>query len=314
VKSSNPNCAKNKERSMTDTLMKVSVLPNPIRLHELVALEEGFFKDEGLDTDVQWKEFHDLMGVWGEFSGTDSVNTGPAAVRAAQKSTTDEIASACQWGTINTAGSWNGRWFRDAYAVSRHAIFVRPDSPIQRPEDLADVEIGVGWLAGSHFNVYYRLDGILPLEQIKPIPVGGYGRRLQALLNGEVEAASLLDPQIYMDELGLRRIVGGEFDCLFWVDELIDSEVLRRFFRALDKAEKALQADPDSFLSLWEKCIPQEFKDQPWDVGSWGQGTRFVLEQYTDDKFEKTLGQIERWGLDGYMKKKDIAATTRSCF
>lgn len=300
---------------MIDTLMKLSVLPNPIRLHELVALEEGYFAAQGLDPDVQWNEFYDLMGAWNEFSGTDSLNTGPAAVRAAQKSTTDEIASACQWGTINTAGSWNGRWFRDAYAVSRHAIFVRPDSKIRDPKDLMDVEIGVGWLAGSHFNVFYRLEEFLPLDRIKPIPVGGYGRRLEALLNGEVEAASLLDPQIYMaDDLGLKRIVGGEFDCLFWVDELIDSEVLRRFFRALDQAEKALRAHPEKYLPLWEKCIPAEFKDRNWDVSSWGQGTRFVLEQYTDQKYETTLGQIERWGLDGYMKKKDLAATTRSCF
>jgi ABC-type amino acid transport substrate-binding protein len=295
--------------------MKVSVLPNPIRIHELVALQEGFFADEGLEPEVQWKEFYDLMGAWGDFTGEEPVNTGPAAVRAAQKSSTDEIASACQWGTINTAGSWNGRWFRDAYAVSRHAIFVRPESKIKRPEDLANVEIGVGWLAGSHFNVYYRLEELLPLDQIKPIPVGGYGRRLQALLNGEVEAASLLDPQIYMaEELGLRRITGGEFDCLFWVDELIDSDVLRRFFRALDKAETALQTDLPKYLPIWEKCIPAEFKDRKWNVDSWGQGTRFVLEQYSDEKFETTLGQIERWGLDGYMKKKDLLATTRSCF
>jgi NitT/TauT family transport system substrate-binding protein len=300
---------------MPETLMKVSLLPNPIRLHELVALQEGFFAAEGVEPEVQWKEFYDLMGAWDGLTGTAGTVSGPGATRAAMKQTGDEIASACQWGTINTAGSWRGKWFRDAYAVSRHAIFVRPDSAIRHPQDLADVEIAVGWLAGSHFNVYYRLEDHLPLPQIKPVPVGGYGRRLAALLNGEVEAASLLDPQIYMaDQLGLRKIISGDFDCLFWVDDQVDSEALRRFFRALNRAETALQTDLDRYLPLWEQCIPPEFKDQTWDTSHWGQGTRFVLEPYTDQKYHKTLHQIEQWGLDGYMQTKDLTATTRSCF
>ena len=299
---------------MTDTLLALSVVPNPIRLHELVALEEGYFTDEGLAPEVQWKDFYDLMGVWADFTGTDVVGTGPAAVRAAT-SDTEAVASACQWGTINVVGGWNGQWFRDAYAISRHAIYVRPDSSIRSIEDLANVEIGVGWLAGSHFNVYYRLDGHIPLDQIKPIPVGGYGRRLEALLNGEIEAASLLDPQIFMaEELGLRSVVSGEFECLFWVDEQIDSEALRRFFRALDRAESAMQSDMGKYLPLWEKCIPKEFRDRKWDTASWSQGTRFVMQPYTDEQFTTTMGQIERWGLDGYMKTKDLLATTRSCF
>ena len=301
--------------TLTDSLMKLSVLPNPIRLHELVALEQGYFAEQGLEPDVQWKDFYDLMGAWKDFDGADPVDTGPAAVRAAQKATNDEIASACQWGTLNAAGSWRGKWFRDAYAVSRHAIFVKPDSKIRSPEDLADVEIGVGWLAGSHFNVYYRLEDALPLDQIKPIPIGGYGRRLEALLNDEIEATSLLDPQIFMaDELGLRQIVSGEFDCLFWVDEHIADATLRAFFLALDQAEKAMQANPSKYLYLWEKCIPPEFKDREWDISSWEYGTRFVMAPYTDDKFNTTMGQIEKWGLDGYMKNKDLASTTRSCF
>lgn len=300
---------------MPDTLMKISLLPNPIRLHELVALEEGLFTEQGLEADVHWQEFHELMGSWAEFTGPGTKATGPAAMRAAQRQSGDEVASACQWGTVNVSSSEGGRWFRDAYAVSRQAIFVRPDSDIRGPEDLANVEIAVGWLAGSHYNTYLRLESYVPLEQIKPIPVGGYGRRLDALLKGEVEAASLLDPQIQMaDDLGLRRVVAGEFDCLFWVDEDIEDEALRRFFRALERAEQALQADLPKYLPLWERCIPAEFKDRTWRLGDWVQGTRFVREPYSDEKFNTTLAQIERWGLDGYMRSKDLATTTRSCF
>jgi adenylate kinase family enzyme len=65
--------------------------------------------------------------------------------------------------------------------------------------------------AGSHFNVPYRLEKYLPLENIKTNNVGGFGARLRALLDGEVEAASLLPPQIAMaEQLGLRHIAAGD--------------------------------------------------------------------------------------------------------
>src|SRR5207249_1254593 len=82
------------------------------------------------------------------------------------------------------------------YGVSPWAIFVRPDSKIRRPEDLKDVPVSVGMRAGSHFNVPFRLEKYLPLENIKTVNTGGFGARLRALLDGEVEAASLLPPQI----------------------------------------------------------------------------------------------------------------------
>ena len=44
------------------------------------------------------------------------------------------------------------------------------------------------------------------------------------------------------EELGLRRILGGEFNTLWWVDESSDRDVLRRYFTALARADEALDA------------------------------------------------------------------------
>src|SRR5207248_3803817 len=82
-------------------------------------------------------------------------------------------------------------------ATDCHAHHPHPDSfptrrssdLIRRPEDLAGVAVAVGLMAGSHYNVPYRLERYLPLADIKIEPVGGFGRRLDALLKGEVEAA-----------------------------------------------------------------------------------------------------------------------------
>ena len=87
-----------------------------------------------------------------------------------------------------------GRFVPHAYGNSPWAIIVRQDSPIRTPPDLKDVPIAVGMRAGSHFNVPYRLEKYLALENIKVVNTGGFGARLKALLEGEVEAASLLPP------------------------------------------------------------------------------------------------------------------------
>src|SRR5262245_64964064 len=80
--------------------------------------------------------------------------------------------------------------------------------------------------AGSHFNVPYRLEKYLPLANIKTVNTGGFGARLKALLDGEVEAASLLPPQIAMAaQLGLRNVIEDTFKTLWWVPERFEPDV-----------------------------------------------------------------------------------------
>ncbi len=148
------------------------------------------------------------------------------------------IQGACVWGTICNASAGMGKMVPDAYGVSPWAIFVRPDSKIRRPEDLKDVPVSVGMRAGSHFNVPYRLEKYLPLESIKVVNTGGFGARLKALLDGEVEAASLLPPQIAMaEQLGLRKIIEDTFKTLWWVPDHFEPEAVRAYLRALERAE-----------------------------------------------------------------------------
>ena len=154
------------------------------------------------------------------------------------------IQGACVWGTICNASAGMGKVVADAYGDSPWAIFVRPDSKIRKPEDLKDVPVSVGLRAGSHFNVPYRLERYLPLENIKTVNTGGFGARLKALLDGEVEAASLLPPQIAMaEQLGLRKIIEDRFHTLWWVPDRTSPEVLRAYLNALDRAEKAMDAN-----------------------------------------------------------------------
>ena len=188
------------------------------------------------------------------------------------------------------------------------AIFVRPDSKIRAPADLKDVPISVGMRAGSHFNVPYRLEKHLPLENIKTVNTGGFGARLKALLDGEVEAASLLPPQIAMaEQLGLRKIIEDTFKTLWWVPGHSEPDVVHGYLRALDRAEKAMDGDLGRYLPLWKLAVPAEFETyHPWDFSQFGRGERFVYSALPREEFEDTLAQVKRWGLDQYLKDRSF--------
>lgn len=285
---------------MGQGLTKIKIFPTGMRLHEWIAFEEGYFREEGLDPEVMWEVYIGQMQGWqGGYKDRPQDRPFLEGVQA--------IGNACMWGSVCNAGAGMGKFVPDAYGIARHAIYARPDSPIRRPDDLRGVPVAVGLMAGSHYNVPYRLEKYLPLEEIKIAPVGGFGRRLQALLDGEVEAASLLDPQIYMaEELGLRKILGGEFNTLWWVDERSDPEILRRYFTALDKAEKALDRDLSKYLPLWRKSIPPEFQDREWHPETWGPGERFVFAPFPQEKLEEVMAAIKRWGMGNQMKVKEF--------
>lgn len=286
---------------MTMSLKKVKIAPKGMGLNDFVASQEGYFAAEGLHVEFDWKTFHGTQSSWKDLSyferPQDKVYVEGEEV----------IQGACVWGSICNASAGMGRFVADAYGVSPWAIFVRPDSSIHRPEDLKDVPIAVGMRAGSHFNVPYRLEKYLPLAHIKTNNVGGFGARLKALLSGEVEAASLLPPQIAMaEELGLRKIMDDTFHTLWWVPETSPPEVVRGYLRALDRAERALETDLPKYLPLWKYAVPPEFETRQWDFNRFGRGERFVYEPIPREEFTEVLDQVKRWGLDQYLKERSF--------
>ena len=283
-------------------LTKVRILPSGMRLHEWISLEEGFFQEEGLEPEVMWEAFQQILGPLQ--GGTRDYKQRAQDMAFHNKE--HMITNACMWGSVCNAGAGMGKFVPDVYGVARHAIFVRPESHIRKPEDLKDVPIAVAVMAGSHYNVPYRLEKYFSLEHVKIAKVGGFGARLTALLNKEVEASSLLDPQIYMaEELGLRKIIAGEFKTLWWVPEDYDPAVLRRYFTALDKAEQALTRNFKKYLPLWRKSISPEFSEREWRVESWGPGERFAFSPFPKEEYDEVMSAIDRWGMGVHMQDKN---------
>ena len=288
---------------MARELHRVKIAPKGMGLNDFVAMQEGFFAAEGLDVELDWKTFRGTQSSWKDLQYFQRPQDRPYTQDKAEV-----IQGACVWGSICNASAGMGRFVADAYGVSPWAIFVRPDSRIHQPRDLKDVPIAVGMRAGSHFNVPYRLEKFLPLENIKTVNTGGFGARLKALLDGEVEAASLLPPQIAMaEQLGLRKIIEDTFHTLWWVPDGSPPEVVTGYLRALDRAEKAMDADLEKYLPLWKLAVPAEFETtHPWDFTRFGRGERFVYETIPRSEFDEVMDQVKRWGLDDYLKDREL--------
>ena len=283
-------------------MRQVRVAPKGMGINDFVAEQEGFFAAEGIDVEWDIKTFRGTQSRWVENKYLQRPQDKPYT----EAKDDGLIQCACLWGTISNAGAGMGRFVGDCYGVSPWAIFVRPNSKIRKPEDLKDVPIAVGMRAGSHFNVPFRLEKYLPFENIKTVNSGGFGARLKALLEGEVEAASLLPPQIDMArQLGLRAVIEDEFKTLWWVPESAPQDDVRAYLRGLDRAEKALQADLKKYLPLWEKCVPPEFRDgYKWDYSKFSRGERFVYQPLPREDFDMTMEQVKRWKLDDYLKEQ----------
>lgn len=269
---------------------RIRVVPHFMRLHEWIAVERGLFQEEGLEPELMAETMHSV-----------SDHAGEPYLRRPQDRVFVEDAqvanSACAWGSVCNAGAGVGKWVPDLYGVGRFAIVVAPGSPIRRLYELRGVPVGVGLMAGSHFTTLATLEQVLPKEEINVVHTGGPGRRLAALLDGEVQAATLLDPEIPIAAAkGLRTIAQGEFRTLFWVSAGMGEEVLSAYFRALRRADDALRAAPGDHLHLWERNVPPALRGD-YDYTTFGTGEALVFERFDDDMIAETVRFAERWGL-----------------
>ncbi|HLH89651.1 MAG TPA: hypothetical protein VKX28_14450 [Xanthobacteraceae bacterium] len=292
---------------MARALTRVKIAPKGMGLNDFVAMQEGYFAAEGLDVEFDWKTFRGTQSSWKGLEYFQRPQDQPYT-----QAKEDVIQGACVWGTICNASAGMGKVVAEAYGDSPWAIFVRPDSAIRTPTDLKDIPIAVGMRAGSHFNVPFRLEKYLPLANIKTVNTGGFGARLKALLDREVEAASLLPPQIAMaEQLGLRKIIEDRFHTLWWTPDAAAPATVRAYLNALQRAEEALDRDLAKYLPLWKLAVPAEFETyHPWDFSKFGRGERFVFQAIPQSEFDATLAQVKRWDLDQFLKERDFAKLT----
>jgi len=284
------------------------VIAPHMRLHEWVADEKGYFKDAGLDYEFKAALKSD------DTTGHD-LGDRVGAYQTFERGRTCDVSSACHWTVNMAAAAGHGRIYVDAYSVSPCAIFVPPDSPITRPEDLANVPIAVGYQSGSHYSTIEALDMFLQPDQINlSFADGLLFRRMEKLYDRQIPAASLFSAAYYfMEQLGFRKIADTSFMMATMVDEGADMEQVKQYFGALQRAQRDIDLHTHRYTHYYRKEFPTRFHPI-MDTRLFGPGERIVFEPYTREMYEGA----QQWMVErGIFEEKnpairDFTASTRS--
>lgn len=259
-----------------------------MRLHEWVAEEKGYFKNEGLEYEFQGQlsskdgKLHDLGDKVG-------------AYQTFEKGRSCDISTACHWTVNAAAGSGDNKLFRDAYSVAPAAIFVPPESDIMTPEDLAGVPIAVGYQSGSHYSTIQVLEQWLQAKDITlSFSDGLLFKRMELLIDRKIPAANLFSAPLYVcEQLGFRKIT----ECTFMMAAMItgspDPEDVRKYYRALRRAQTDIDLRPELYTHYYLKELPERFHAMI-DSRRMGPGERIVFEPYTRQVFDSSREWIQQ--------------------
>ena len=164
---------------------------------------------------------------------------------------------------------------------------------MKRPEDLAGIPISVGYQSGSHYSSIQALEQYLPADKINlSFAEGMLFKRLDNLLEGKSQASTLFSGPYYLaEQLGYRKIVDTTFMIASMITGSPDEEDLKKFFRALRRAQRDIDLRPDLYTHYYTKEFPTRYHDI-MDTRRWGPGERIVFEPYTEEAFAQSRDWI----------------------
>jgi NitT/TauT family transport system substrate-binding protein len=268
------------------------------RLQEWVAQERGYFKDEGLDYEFVSSY---AAGSSGYASVKSTETAAPEVKRGAfesiERGRSCEISSACHWAVNMASSARHGQMWGHTYSVTPAAIVVPPESAIRKPPDLANTGVGVGYHSGSHFSALQALENVLKPEEIKLRFIGQSRDRLAAVLDRKVDAANVFGAPLYvLEQQGFRKILDTTFMIGYLFHRDVDIEDVKKYFRALQRAQRDIDLEPERYKAYFLKELPEKYHDMV-DVRAFGLGERLVFESYTREMFERTQQWMGEWKL-----------------
>ena len=218
----------------------------------LVARDEGYFHDEGLDVEIlvtpgtaQRSADHQAMREDIFARTMESLYDGGEC---------DQFRM-CEWGVMKRAVEAVPSGHRPAKivalgaAMSSFAIVTAPDSDIFEPEALKDKPIAVSPFNGSHFTTIKMIESFLKLENIQTVNAGTMRERLDAVRRGEVAAASVMEPWISVaQKQGFRIVMESHSTRSEAAGDELDGPTLAAMFRAEGRAADAINANPSPYL------------------------------------------------------------------
>jgi NitT/TauT family transport system substrate-binding protein len=234
------------------TPVKLAVMNAVHDLPVLVARDEGFFKDEGLNI-----EYVTTPGM-AQVTTSHEVQFDSVFDRPLDSVYNDggiDQFRMCEWGIVKRAVEAKAGGLRSRKIVSlgasmsKFAIVVRGDSDIYEPEMLKDKQIAVTPNNGSHFVTLKMIEGFLAKEHVQVTNAGSMPQRIEALKMGTVAAVSLMEPWISVAEKeGLRILMESHSTRAEAAGDDLDGPTLAAMFRAQARACEVLAKDPTPYI------------------------------------------------------------------
>src|SRR6185295_18132759 len=279
--------------------VKASMMNAVHDLPLLVARDEGFFRDQGLDVEIV------------KTPGTGQRGADHQALRdnifsrtmesLYEKGECDQFRM-CEWGIMKRAVESNvegghrpAKIVALGSAMSTFAIVVDPKSGIYEPEQLKNKPVAVSPFNGSHFTMLKMLEGFLERDQIKWMNAGTHKERLEALNRGEVAAASLMEPWISVAEKnGYRVLIESRSTRSEAAGDELDGATLRKMFNAEARAAEAIDKDPGKYAHYVVEEAGGELEPGDFRLS---RMLNAPPQPYTRERFDHAYQWTVSWGL-----------------
>src|SRR5712691_10708505 len=193
-----------------------------------VAVEQGFFADEGLEVEYHEDNPKGAAGRVQDFSQRWK--------ESQLRSGALEVYPVCEWGAIERVQQLGkGKIIGLDTTARTGAIMVRKGSKVQSLADLRNVPIAVTWHAGTFYAAIEAIEAAgVPFNEIK---LEHAADRLDALLSGRNEEAALMEPLVSRAlDARCRKIADLRWRGGIVAGEDVDEETAGKLRRALNRA------------------------------------------------------------------------------
>jgi NitT/TauT family transport system substrate-binding protein len=208
----------------------------------------------------------------------------------------------CEWGAIKRSAvpdrPRNEMILGFRESVTAMGIVARGDSGITRPEDLANVPLAVQQHTGSHYMGIHMMEGFVPNDEIATLHIGGPEMRLRALLDGEVQAAVLMEPFLSYAETEGLLINMSYYNGLVVVPEDYDKEKFYKLQAIVQKAVDLINADIPRYAPLLLNDLAPDLRSNFTIDDLHVERLRYVYARpYAERDYQRSANWMQSWGL-----------------
>ena len=269
-------------------------------LHWFVA-RDFTVKDEGIELEIVTPGIRTRFD-WSDPRSRDHHLVTPTNYQKAFEEGRADIYRACEWGQIRRSyDNPEGPIVARRPAMVYQGVYVRPDSPIEAPISLANRSVGVQFHQGSHYATLSMLEGFVSRERINVVHAGTVLERYESLMDGEIDAATLMEPWVTLAEKqGCKLLVGTFYQGTENASRSMSQDLFEALMRAVKKAVGLINEDKRQYLHYLLDEIPERYSSRISPADFHLPYLRYVDPvPYTEEEFERAYNWMLTWDLVG---------------